>query len=64
MEKEHQTIQSHQNILKKPRLYQVNQEVISYRTYEVGTHTEIVHKFVNLNNRTTAVERECLNRTL
>ena len=46
------------------RLYQVNQEVISYGTYEIDALVIIIDTVNNLNNRTTAVEREILNRTL
>ena len=48
-------MQSYQNLLKK-RLYQVNQELISYGTYGIDTLEEIIDTIVNLNNRTTTVE--------
>ena len=53
----------HQHLLKN-RLYQVNQELISHGTYEIDTLTEIMDTLVNLNNRSTAVEKELLNRIL
>ena len=56
-------MQCHQNVLKN-RLYQVNQECFSYRTYEINTFTEIIDTVMNLNNKITAVKRELLNRTL
>ena len=46
------------------RLYEVNEEAISYGTYEIDTLTEIIDNIMNLHNRTTVVERELLNRTL
>ena len=48
----------------KNRLYQVNQEPISCGTYETDTITEIINTVLNLNNRTTAIEREIFNRNL
>ena len=49
-------MQSHQKLLKN-RLYQVNQELISYGTYETDTLAEIMYTVINLKNRTTAVEK-------
>ena len=54
---------SHHNLLKN-RLYQVNQELISYGTYEIDTLAEIIEVVLNLNNRSTKFVREFLNRTL
>ena len=62
IEKGYKAMQYHQNLLKK-RLYQVNQELISYGTYEIDNLTEIIDTCINLNNRTTAVKK-ILNRTL
>ena len=65
-------MQSHQNLLNN-KLYQVDQELITYGTYEIAklmeiidtvVKMEIIDTIVNLNNRTTAVEKELLNRTL
>ena len=49
-------------VLNKNRLYQMNQEPISYWTYE--NDTEIIDTVMNWNNMNTAVETELLNRTL
>ena len=46
------------------RLHQVKQEVISYGTYKIDTLTENIDTVMNLNNRTTLVESEILNRNL
>ena len=46
------------------RLYQGNQVLISYGTYETDTLPEIIGTAMNLNNRTTEVEMELFNRTL
>ena len=46
----------------KNRLYQVSQERIIYGTYEIDTLSEIKDTVLNLNNRTTAVEKEILHR--
>ena len=56
-------MRSHQNLLKN-RSYQVNQELISYGTYETYTFTKTINTVMKLNNRTTAVEREHLKRNL
>ena len=42
----------------------MNQELIRYGTYEIDTLIEIIDIIVNLNNRTTVVEKEVINRTL
>ena len=46
------------------RLYQGNQELISYGTNEVDTHIEIIDSVMTLNNRTIAVKRQHLKQTL
>ena len=45
-------------------MYQVNQELISYGTYGIDSLMKIIDTVVNLNNRTTTVEKELHNRTL
>ena len=42
----------------------MNQELINHETYEMNTLKEVIDTVLNLNNRTIAVEREPLNRTL
>ena len=63
IEKGYQDMQSDQKLLKSS-LYLVSQEPISYGTYEIETLTVIMVTVMGLNNRTTAVERVPLNRTL
>ena len=53
---------SHLNVLKN-RLYQVNQEFISYGIYEIVILTEIIDTVINFKKRTTLVEKEPLTRT-
>ena len=45
-------------------LYQLNQELISYETYKRNILIEIKDTVINLNSRTTAVERVYLNMVL
>ena len=56
-------MQYHQNMMKN-RLYQLNLELSSYWTYKIYTLTKNIDAVMKLSNRTTAVEREILNRTL
>ena len=63
METGYKAMQYHQ-INSRIDLYKVNQELIIYGTCEINTLTEIKNTVVNLNNKTTAVEKECLNRIL
>ena len=48
----------------KNKLYQKNQEFISYGTYKIDTLTEIKDAVMNLNKRTTVVDSKPLNSTL
>ena len=53
----------HQCLIKN-RLYQANQEILSYGTYEIDTLTEIIDTVMNLNNGGTTVEKKNLRRAL
>ena len=41
----------------KYRLYQVIQELISYSTNAIGTLPDIMNTVMNLNNKTTAADK-------
>ena len=50
----------HQNLVKST-LYQINQQLISYVTCEMDNLTETIDTVKNLNNRTTAIEKEVIS---